>query len=62
MEIPEFEAWLRSVCFQKPTQEAYDLAKAAWEEATKQTESKELTPYPGPPYAPPRPPKHDPKG
>lgn len=31
MENPEFEAWLRTVCFQKPTPEAYDLAKEAWE-------------------------------
>lgn len=26
-----FERWLRSVCFQKPTPEAYDLAKCAWD-------------------------------
>ena len=26
----EFEAWLRSVCFQKPTREAKDLAYVAW--------------------------------
>ncbi len=26
-----FELWLRTVCFQKPTPEAYDLAKDAWE-------------------------------
>ncbi len=26
-----FEAWLRTVCFQKPTPEAYDLAKDAWQ-------------------------------
>lgn len=25
-----FEPWLRQVCFQKPTPEAYDLAKDAW--------------------------------
>ena len=25
-----FEAWLRTVCFQRPTPEAYDLAKDAW--------------------------------
>jgi hypothetical protein len=30
-----FEIWLRTVCFQAPTKEAYDLAKCAWEEATK---------------------------
>ncbi len=30
-----FEEWLRSVCFQKPTTEAYDLAKSAWLEAAK---------------------------
>ena len=29
----EFEAWLRSACFQKPTPEAYDLAKSAWSAA-----------------------------
>ena len=26
----DFDEWLRSVCFQKPTPEAYDLAKAAF--------------------------------
>lgn len=26
----EFEEWLRTVCFQKPTPEAYDLAKCAY--------------------------------
>lgn len=26
-----FERWLRSVCFQAPTPEAYDLAKCAWD-------------------------------
>ncbi len=26
-----FEVWLRTVCLQKPTPEAYDLAKDAWE-------------------------------
>ena len=31
----DFESWLRSICFQKPTKEAYDLAKAAWIEAKK---------------------------
>ncbi len=31
----EFEIWLRKVCFQKPTPEAYDLAKDAWVEALK---------------------------
>ncbi|MCK5602630.1 hypothetical protein KAR91_12190 [Candidatus Pacearchaeota archaeon] len=30
-----FEEWLRAVCFQRPTQEAYDLAKAAWNKASK---------------------------
>jgi hypothetical protein len=29
----EFEAWLRTVCFQAPTKEAYDLAKSAWKQA-----------------------------
>lgn len=28
-----FEPWLREVCFQKPTPEAYDLAKCAWQQA-----------------------------
>lgn len=31
----EVEMWLRTVCFQKPTPEAYDLAKCAWEAACK---------------------------
>lgn len=31
----EFEKWLRTVCFQKPTPEAYDLAKAAWKQANR---------------------------
>ncbi len=34
-----FEAWLRTVCFQPPTPEAYDLAKCAWVEATKRCNS-----------------------
>jgi len=25
-----FDTWLKTVCFQKPTPEAYDLAKSAW--------------------------------
>ena len=29
----DFETWLRTVCFQKPTPEAYDLAKCAWNAA-----------------------------
>lgn len=28
----KFEAWLRANCFQRPTQEAYELAKCAWKE------------------------------
>jgi hypothetical protein len=28
-----FEEWLRTVCFQAPTAEAYDLAKDAWKAA-----------------------------
>ena len=32
-EPVEFEHWLRTVCFQKPTPEAYDLAKDAWKAA-----------------------------
>ena len=31
--MDEFKKWLNSVCFQKPTPEAYDLAKDAWEAA-----------------------------
>ncbi len=38
-ELNEFEAWLRTVCFQKPTPGAYDLAKCAWIESRKQAES-----------------------
>lgn len=34
---PEFEIWLRTVCFQPPTPEAYDLAKCAWDEAKRRT-------------------------
>lgn len=30
-----FEEWLRSVCFQKPSPGAYDLARDAWLEAAK---------------------------
>ena len=29
----EFEEWLRSVCFDKPTPEAKGLAKMAWKDA-----------------------------
>ena len=29
----KFETWLRTVCFQNPTPEAYDLAKCAWQAA-----------------------------
>ena len=31
--MDQFKKWLNSVCFQKPTPEAYDLAKDAWEAA-----------------------------
>jgi hypothetical protein len=31
----EFETWLRTVCFQEPTPEAYDLAKSAWKEVAR---------------------------
>jgi len=31
--LPEFEKWLRSVCFQAPPAHAYDLARCAWIEA-----------------------------
>lgn len=30
-----FEIWLRTVCFQKPTDPAYDLARDAWKAAIK---------------------------
>lgn len=33
--MDEFKKWLNSVCFQKPTPEALDLAKDAWEAALK---------------------------
>jgi hypothetical protein len=33
IDVNNFEIWLRKVCFQKPTKEAYDLAKDAWNEA-----------------------------
>lgn len=29
----DFELWLRAECFQKPTPEAYELAKSAWNKA-----------------------------
>lgn len=32
-EADAFEEWLRKNCFQKPTNEAYDLAKSAWNAA-----------------------------
>ena len=46
----EFEEWLRSVCFQKPTPEAYDLDKDAYKLAKqhwldKAMEIVEITPY-----------------
>ena len=28
--MKEFEEWLRTVCFQRPTKEAYDLARCAY--------------------------------
>lgn len=34
-KLPEFEKWLRSVCFQPPTASAYDLAKSAWGESAR---------------------------
>jgi hypothetical protein len=34
--MDEFEKWLRTVCFQKPTPEAYDLARDAWRHAIAQ--------------------------
>jgi hypothetical protein len=42
-DLDAFEQWLRTVCFQKPTAEAYDLAKCAWQEGAKaNTQSAEL--------------------
>ena len=35
MTDERYEQWLRAVCFQKPTPEAYDFAKEAWNEAKK---------------------------
>jgi hypothetical protein len=35
----DFEGWLRSVCFQKPTDEAYDLARDAWFKAKEKAEA-----------------------
>ena len=32
-EEDDFKAWLNSVCFQRPTPEAYDLARDAWKAA-----------------------------
>ncbi len=29
----DFDKWLREECFQKPTDEAYELAKCAWNKA-----------------------------
>jgi len=33
-----FDEWLKTVCFQKPTPEAYDLAKEAWSASIKNLE------------------------
>jgi hypothetical protein len=33
--LSDFDKWLKTTCFQKPTPEAYDLAKDAWKEARK---------------------------
>lgn len=41
--MEEFEKWLRTVCFQKPTPEAYDLAKGAWMEGRNTRPSPDLT-------------------
>ena len=35
MTDERYEQWLRTVCFQRPTPEAYDLSKEAWNEAKK---------------------------
>ena len=31
----KFDTWLRTVCFKKPTKEAEDLARMAWNDAIK---------------------------
>lgn len=38
-----FEIWLKTVCFEKPTPEAYDLAKEAWKAGHDHDPSKPLT-------------------
>jgi hypothetical protein len=38
-----FEEWLKTVCFQKPTREAYDLARDAWKEGRKTARPLTLT-------------------
>lgn len=50
--MDEFEKWLRTVCFQKPTPEAYDLAKCAWKQsanvcisAVEESQPPETTPW-----------------
>lgn len=35
----DFDVWLKTVCFQKPTPEAYDLAKCAWEYSQGRTQA-----------------------
>lgn len=35
--LPEFEKWLRSVCFQAPPAHAYNLARCAWIESGRTT-------------------------
>lgn len=35
-----FSIWLKKTCFQEPTQEAYDLARMAWEAAARQGQEK----------------------
>jgi hypothetical protein len=43
----DFESWLRSVCFQAPTPEAYDLAKSAWAESERiATDKQNASPLP----------------
>ena len=37
--VADFEAWLRTVCFQQPTTEAYDLARAAWRAAAPKSDT-----------------------
>ena len=42
IEEARFEKWLRTSCFQKPTPEAYGLAKSAWVSALLQPEPERI--------------------